>query len=542
MVSALLLACAFPLPPVLKGLESSSGIWLALIPLIIVVRLSRPRAAFWWSWLCGFMFWLVSLSWVLQLRNSWGMLPLVIVSWVGLAAYCALYIGLFGFLLAKIFPETDARQESEPSSVGIVLSRIMTVLSAPVIWVGCEYLRGLLGTGFPWNTLGASQYTNVASIQIAALGGVYAVSATIVLLNASLALTALRTVREIRYRLPRGRVHYELMVGLLVVALSWSAGVRRIQHGDKSFADLDTLRVAVVQPNIKQPKKWSEGFAQECYLSLMGESEFALTSSPQLMIWPETAIPDVLPVEPVAQAAVSRFVSTNTSLLLGSMNYLQHGYQTDYFNSSFLVGDAGRIVGEYRKRHLVPFGEYLPLANRIPLIKRFAPLGFSCTPGGEQALLKLAVGEDVWPFGILICFEDIFGYLSRQDVRKGALFLVNQTNDAWFDGSAAAHQHMANAVFRAVENRVPLVRCANTGVSCFVDRFGRVYKVLGGQHGGTGMNGFSVSELRFEPAGRRLTPYTKFGDWLLAIPAMLVVLGLLFWSILSVVVRRRQAA
>jgi apolipoprotein N-acyltransferase len=538
LVSALLLTCAFPLPAVLSSLESPSGIWLALIPLIIVLRLSRPKQAFWWGWLCGFLFWLVSLAWLLQLRNTWGMLSMVVLGWIGLSAYCAIYVGLFGLLLASILP--DKRRNANPEGsvekqeLPPVWRRLLPVAAAPIIWVGLEYLRGIVGTGFPWNALGVSQYANIASIQIASLGGVYAVSATIVLLNAALALTALRTAREVRYRLPRGRIHFELMLGLLVVALAWSFGVRRVKQAERSGAQLETLRVAAVQPNIAQPKKWSEDFCEECYRSLGSQSSLALTGGEtELLIWPETALPDVLPVNSKALGFVRKFVAGGACVLVGSMNYQRNGNLIDYFNSSFIVDKNGRITGEYRKRHLVPFGEYIPFERQLSFVRRFAPLGFSCLSGGDQALLKIDTEKGLHPFGVLICFEDVFSQLARADVRAGAAFLANQTNDAWFDGSAAPRQHMANAVFRAVENRVPMVRCTNTGITCFIDRFGRIYAMLGRQQGGMGIRGFRVAELAFEGSQHSLTPYTKYGDRLFAIPcAILVLLGLagLLWQ------------
>ena len=541
LVSAFLLACSFPLPPALKTMEGASAALLGLIPLIIVVRLSRPKSAFWWGWLCGFMFWLVSLSWILQLRNTWACapwvaLPIIIFSWAALAAYCALYMGLFGFLLARVFP-VKFSVDSEDAKRGLSpLHRLGPVLLAPVIWIGCEYLRSVIGTGFPWNLLGVSQYQNIAAIQLAAWGGVYAVSGLIVLLNAALAMTALRVISEVRYRKKRGRIHYELMLGLIAVAMCWSFGVRRVKLGDAAAGQLTSVRVAAVQPCIPQPQKWSEQYRCDAYSALQSQSELAVMSKPQLMIWPETAIPDILTVDPMAQRVVGRLVAENMSILVGSMDFEQHGDRIDYYNSSFLVDSGGHIESSYRKRHLVPFGEYLPFENQILLIKKMAPLGFSCLPGHDQELMRLPIGgaENIKPaFGTLICFEDIFPYLARRDVKNGARFLVNQTNDGWFEHSAASRQHMANAVFRAVENRVPLVRCANTGVTCFIDRFGRILEKLASRDGSTELRGFSVSEIQLELQEMPPTVYTRFGDWILAIPCAMVVFGLLGWGIVS---------
>jgi apolipoprotein N-acyltransferase len=543
-VSALLLASSFPLPDFLKGLESASAVWLGLIPLIIVIRTSRPRAAFWWSWLSGFMFWLVSLIWLLQLRNSWGNLPLVALGWVALAAYCALYTGIFGLLLSVIYP-VPAQDCAGRSTMW---RRLAPVLAAPLIWVGCEYLRSWIGTGFPWNALGVSQYRNIASIQVAALGGVYAVSALIVLLNAALAMTALRVSREIFMRAERQRVHYEMMLGLLLVALCWSFGVQRVKSGDAACRRLDGIRMAVVQPDIPQPQKWDEAFGAAAHKALREGSELAQSGGSDLLLWPETALPEVLRMDESAQKLVRDVVrSAKTPLLLGAMDAVASpNGRVDYYNCGFIVSSNGCLLGEYRKRHLVPFGEYIPFENQVAFIKRMAPLGFSCMPGEKrQVLMKIrnSAGDEV-SLGVLICFEDTFGYLARDDVRRGARVLINLTNDAWFDPSAASRQHMANAVLRAVENRVPLVRCANTGVSCFVDRFGRIADtdIIAGNSDGHGISGFLVSELRFEGADMPLTPYTRFGDWLFAIPCAVMVVVMLLRLLWMARYNKKRAA
>jgi apolipoprotein N-acyltransferase len=525
LLSSFLLACSFPLPPGLETMEGPSAVWLGLIPLILVARTTRPKFAFWWGWLCGFLFWLVAVSWILRLQDSWGCLPMVLLAWVALAAYCALYMGLFAFLLSSVFSAKGA------SSVHPQVRRLTVVVLAPLIWVGCEYLRAVLGTGFPWNLLGASQYRNTAVIQIASWGGVYAVSGVIVLLNAAVAITALRIVEEIRSRSRRRRVHVELMLGLTVVALCWARGVSSVRRGEAEARTTHSIRIAAIQPNIPQIQKWSEDHRYGAYQSLREQTELAVMSRPALMIWPETAIPDLLRVDPMAQSVVASLVTDESWLLVGSMDFEQpNDDRVDYYNGSFLVNGGGRIMESYRKRHLVPFGEYLPFENQIPLIKELAPLGFSCMPGEDSStLFELPHGgadaPEIAKFGVLICFEDVFPYLARRDVQAGAQFLVNQTNDGWFKNSSASRQHLVNAVFRAVENRTPLVRCANTGVTCFIDRFGRIAEMLVGDAGKTELRGFSVAELVPRPRAAAFTPYTRFGDWLFALPcAMLVVM------------------
>lgn len=511
--SGWVLSCAFPLPETLEGLEGAGAAWMALIPLLLVIRASRPKAAFAWGWASGFLFWLLTLSWLLALRHTWGGVAMPALGWVALSAYCALYTGLFAFVFAAV-PGT----------------RLLPLLAAPVLWAGTEWLRATLFSGFPWNPLGVSQYRNIAAIQVAGVGGVYAVSALIMLLNTALAMTILRIFSEIRSRITRRRrVHTELMVGLAAVAICWSWGVRTVRQ-TPPYAGA-SLRVAAIQPAIPQLQKWSASFETDIAKALGEQTEFALMTRPDLVVWPETATPGMLRIDPLSQRLVES-VSTqgDAYLLAGSMDYRQlPGQDPEYLNASFLVSTNGQIETVYNKRHLVLFGEYLPFENQLPFVKNWSPLGFSCI-GGEpnQPLMELATpGTDRHEpvlLSVLICFEDVFPYLARRDVRRGARLLVNQTNDAWFDGSAASRQHMANAVLRTVENRVPMVRAANTGITCFIDRFGRIAK----RESSLG-HGFSNAPVTASAADMPLTPYTRTGDWLFGLPcALATALATLF--------------
>jgi len=521
-ISGWLLACAFPLPPGLEGMEGAGAAWMALIPLMLVIRCSPPRAAFAWGWVSGFLFWLLTLSWLLTLRHTWGSVALPALGWVALSAYCALYTGLFAFVFAAV-PDTW---------------RLLPVLAAPLLWAGTELLRATLFSGFPWNPLGVSQYRNIAAIQVAGLGGVYALSALIVMLNASLAMTILRVYGEIRGCAPRRRrVHSELMIGLAAVAICWSWGMRTVRQTPPATGP--SLRIAAIQPAIPQLQKWNESHEHDIYKALNEQTELALMSKPDLVVWPETATPGMLRIDPASQRLIDAVAAQGDAYLLaGSMDYTQApGEEPQYLNASFLVTPAGHIESVYNKRHLVLFGEYLPFERQIPFLKRWSPLGFSCIGGDPlQPLMEMkrpaarpeADSEPV-RLSVLICFEDAFPYLARRDVRRGARLLVNQTNDAWFDGSAASRQHMANAVLRAVENRVPMVRAANTGITCFIDRFGRITERVVTDAGETRARGFSIASVTPADAAMPLTPYTRAGDWLFGLPcALATVLAALF--------------
>ncbi|HSF91083.1 MAG TPA: apolipoprotein N-acyltransferase, partial [Paracoccaceae bacterium] len=275
--------------------------------------------------------------------------------------------------------------------------------------------------------------------------------------------------------------------------------------------------------------------------ALNDQTELALMSQPDLVIWPETATPGMLRIDPISQQLLDTVASHGRAYLLaGSMDYRQEpGSDPEYLNTSFLISTNGQIVAAYDKRHLVLFGEILPFENQLSFVKRWSPLGFSCIPGDlNQPLIQIPTQVGPMTLSVLICFEDAFPYLARRDVRRGARLLINQTNDAWFDGSAASRQHMANAVMRAVENRVPMVRAANTGMTCFIDRFGRISERVLGSRGEGRARGFSVAAVDVFARSLPLTLYTRCGDWLFAIPCAMATLATLLFLFRQLLVER----
>ncbi len=517
LTTGLLLACAFPLPAALAPMEGASAAWLALVPLLILIRRTSPRAACAWGGFSGLVFWLASLVWLLQLRQTWGYLPVVVLAWVALSACCALYTGAFAGLLSAV---SHGGGDRDGRPLGTLAANLLFMLAAPCVWVAFEYLRAVLFTGFPWNALGVSQYGNLATVQLAAVGGVYAVSALIVFLNAALAGTALSLADRFRRGGSHGRrIHLELMLGLAACAGCWMWGVatvRRVEAVDGG----GVLRVACVQPCIPQLAKWDPDAADDTYRALAEQSRLALLGNVDLLIWPETAVPEVYRFDPVAESLVLGLVTNGVPLLFGSMDVDESDEPPRLFNSAFLIDTNGAVAATYRKQHLVPFGEYLPFGEQVGAIKRLAPLGFNCTPGDAPGVFSVNGA----PVAVLICFEDTISGLARRAVRAGARVLVNLTNDAWFDGSSAARQHLAHAVFRAVEHRVPLVRCTNTGMTAFVTPAGRLTRALWDAANAAPLTGFAIGEVSVPVQAS--TPYTRVGDFSVAIPALVVSAGL----------------
>ncbi|MDD5521465.1 MAG: apolipoprotein N-acyltransferase [Kiritimatiellae bacterium] len=519
--SGILLAAAFP------PFEWGSIAWVAFIPLILVLRNMSARQAFGWGWLSGMVFWLISISWLLRLAFTGTNFIVAISAWILLSAYCALYTGAFAMVITCSWQVLGTEREWRP--IGLVIV-------APIVWVGFEYLRSTLFTGFAWNTLGVSQYRLLPIIQVAEFGGVYAVSAFVILINTALMLTGIRFWALFRRKRAR-KINVEMMIAVSI----WGIYMWCYFDAVKAFSRLNkqgtAVRIASVQPNIPQYKKWPLQYENEIYTKVKDQTELAMSAKPDLIVWPETVVPSLIKRDPGCSAFVTELARRGSPILVGSLDCEVVGDSDIFFNSSILIDAAGRIGGQYNKRHLVPFGEYLPFERTFPFIQKLAPLGYSCTPGTFSTVFRLE--KPAIAFSSLICFEDTVAGLARESVKNGARLLINQTNDAWFDGSSAAIQHMAHCVFRCIENRVPAIRSANTGITCFIDSFGRIDVLKSGGRS-TCFSGFTVGTLMLPPDDMALTFYTRNGDIPFALPCGVISTILLLWTIL--VTRKRNHA
>ena len=487
--------------------EFAEAAWIALVPLLVAVRGVDFRRAFTLGLTAGLAFWLPSLWWLTKVTPP---------GWLGMALYCSLYLALFTLGAALWFRRWGCERW---------LLNLGFMLFAAAWWAGLELARSTWFTGFAWNPLGASQYRNAALLQPAAWGGVGAVSALVVWVNAGLAMTILQYI-ERRGHWGR-RPHPELIAAFLVVAVTFAWGVKRLRATSPGERP---LRVALIQTNIPQEEKWDESTVATIYHRLRELTLGALRGgTSDLIIWPETALPDDVATSEPSYSLVYELVTNGTPILVGSMDthWPEQGYPT-FYNSSFLFDVTGEPLQIYDKQHLVPFGEYIPLPKLLPFLKALTPIQESFSAGSTSTVFSLP-GRAV-PFSVLICFEDTVAHLARAAVRQGARLLINQTNDAWFDPSAASRQHMIQSILRTVENGVPLVRVANTGVSCVIDRRGAVVARLENETGGTRFAGFKLAEVRPAPADMSMTFYNQHGDLLpclagLAALALVLVLA-----------------
>lgn len=426
--------------------------WVALMPLLWSLDRKDPAEAFVLGFTAGFVGYAIIVWWVVVTMVNYGGIPTP-VAWLlalTLAAYIALYVGLFGYLLAWIAPgEGFAR-----------------LFMAPVVWVATEILRAYVLSGFPWALLGYSQYRVLPVVQIADLVGVYGISFFIVLINAFFWKF---------FRHPDRAPLALLGSGALVAALVVGYGYLRLHEvpgeGGKP------VTVGIVQPDTRPLKKWVPGFREKIVGDLekltqelaQKRDESALKGAPPLIIWPEASAPFVYSDEPGWQKRLSGISRrAGAYVLFGSLYSDRSAGPPKLYNSAYLLDPGGQSLGRYDKMHLVPFGEYVPLRWLLFFVEKFVPVIGKFGEGGEPRLFRVPGGR----FGVLICFEIIFPRVVRR--MRNAGFLVNITNDAWFGRSAASEQHLSMAAMRAVEFRLPIVRSANTGISSIIDATGAI--------------------------------------------------------------------
>ena len=467
-VSGILLPFCFP------RFDFNLLAWIALIPLHFAIEGRRKSQAFWTGWLAGTIGFTGIMAWVVTAMHLYGKVPLAIsyAILLLLAAYLGLYVGIYG--------------------AGLVWFRGLIprygLFLAPCLWVSLELLRTHLLSGLPWALLGYSQYRQIDLIQFADHTGVYGVSFVIVLVNVALAELMLWLMPLFRGFRPAA-LPWELMTAAaLLLILAWSYGLWLSTGTPLSDVARTSLSVGVVQPNIDQAVKWDTAYREETlrrYENLMAR----LDTSSDLVVWPEAATPFLFEREPEYQLRLIALADrAHASLLFGSPALRYYPDRRPYLlNSAFLLSPEGHLVGRYDKQHLVPFGEYIPLKSSLlffldklvegigdfepgpgPTILSVHPQSRSSGPTSETSSVKPV------KFGVLICYEVIFPDLVRRLAANGAEFFVTITNDAWFGDSSAPAQHFSMVVFRSVENHLAFARSANTGISGFIDPFGRI--------------------------------------------------------------------
>ena len=480
-----MLTAGFPL------LQLPGITWLALVPMFFALRGKNRNQAFYLGYIVGLVHYLTTLYWIRNVIHQYGNLPLVLayLVLVLLCGYLALYPACFALLANHL--------ENHPR---------LWVWVLPAGWVCLEWIRAYAVTGFPWANLGYTQSSFLHLIQVADITGVFGVSWLLVLANTCIGRCLIER-----------RLHWNLLVFAACGALFVFYGSQRLQTIEQMQERADLWRVGVIQGNIDQAQKWDPAYQQE---TLKRYHELSLTAAdslptPDLLVWPETATPFFYGFDRGLTQELQEIIREfGVPLLFGSPGVGMVAGKPRLFNKAYLVDINGDLLGDYAKQHLVPFGEYVPLQKLLFFVHRLV-----------EAAGDFAAGENQQPLvfkhhrlGVLICYEAIFPDLARSAVKNGATALFNLTNDAWFGNTSAPYQHLEMARWRAIEFRVPLVRCANTGISATFEASGR-------QKGLLPLNeaGFLISEVH--PLQVQ-TFYAAWGDVFAWLCVLVTVVGL----------------
>jgi apolipoprotein N-acyltransferase len=464
--------------------------WAAFVPLLVALdaRLATGapvRRAFSLGYAFGFAFFLIGMHWIARLSEVAITIPwLKYPAWVAAAAYLALFPAIACALAGGL-----ARH-----------ARVSLAVTFPLAFVTIEELRASGELGFPWFQPGYSQWSFTPLIQMASLGGVTLVTLWLIVLNVLV------------WRAAAGRSRLRAIAGVaLALLLPALWGRKAIEAAPRTPGPT----VALVQGNVSGEIKWAGTHEPEILAKFIDLSEQAVRRSPRpaIVIWPETATGSWMRKRLEQTLAVAMFAGRSGVPVFSGFADYDYGPadRVRQRNCAGLFAPDGSLGTPYAKRHLVPFGERMPFEQWFPGLGKIELGQAEWTPGDSVVIFPSTAG----PFACLICFESIFPDLARESVRRGAHWLVNVTNDEWFGKSAALEQHAAMAVFRAVENHVPIARCANTGLSWVIDGRGRVIARAGAFE-------TRVVSGPLVAAGPP-TLYTLAGDW----PGLACILGTL---------------
>ena len=424
------------------------------------------------GWWLGFGYFVAGLWWIGSAflveadKFAWA-LPLAVA---GLPAVLAMFTGL-GFALARLL------WSGGPGRV-----------AALALGLGLgEWLRGHVATGFPWNEFGMALGGNVVLGQSASLMGLYGLNIVAVLIFAAPAgLVDGAPGRRFRMRLAGAPV-----LGLALFVLVAGFGLMRLWAAPQDM--VPGVRLRVMQPNLDQDAKFRADNKEEILRKYMSVSDRATSpetsgvSDATHLIWPESAFPFILARDPATLLRLGNFLGPRTLLITGAARVqekprserLPGETNVSYFNAVQIVSNNGEILGTYDKAHLVPFGEYLPFSG---VLERLGIRHFVHIPGGFEAAAQRSLLDvpGLPPAAVLICYEAIFpGEAVPVDgLGRRPGLLLNVTNDGWFGKTSGPYQHLAQARLRAIEEGLPLVRSANTGISAIVDSYGRIERSL----------------------------------------------------------------
>jgi len=459
--------------------------WVGIVPLFWLYQSPHPRRPRLWAMAFGAVY----CGGTLFFLTIFGYLP-----WALLALQQSLYFLIAGHLMALA-----AARGGWARTWGLA-----------AVWVAQEWGRSLGPLGHTLGALGYSQHLFLPLVQSAAFWGVYGVSFLVALGNASLA-----SVLSSRGRLRGTRLAAPVISAAALTAAALIFGLLRLQEAARP--GLGRVRAGIVQTEARLGPPGTAGVFRRDDFEAQVALARALTPSPDLIVWPETAVPEGLLQYPLRLDTLRRLSRERRCFLLVGTSETDAQGRT--YNTSLLISPQGEVVGRYDKRRLIIYGEYVPLRKPLaPIVRRYPVPQEDLTPGIGSPVLQMGGHR----LGCLICFEALFPAMARQARLQGADILVVTTNDGWFGHTAGAEHGVHIAALRAIENNAPVVRAAKTGISCFIDRYGRVSQATG-----LFVRAGLVGEVETSP---RLTIYTRVGD-LTPVACALGCLGLLGASV-----------
>ncbi len=417
--------------------------WFSLIPLFYVLTRAQSRfQAILYGLVTSLIFFACSLYWIIYVTPF---------GWIAL-----LCLETFSFLIFSV-----AVYEGRG-----LKNSLLRIFWMALAWSACELIRAEMPIfGFGWNLLAYSQAQYLWILQSANTVGAYGLGFMIAFVNAC----GVEMIGKMNPNASSRKFSIAGLSMLLVLIFTLLLG-HGFYHFNRKNAALGSLRVSVLQGNIPQILKWEPTVKEKIIKLYTDLTELAAFEMPDLIVWPEAAFPGYFNKDKDGPAVLDFIRTKKIPAIVGSPHFEAWDKA---FNSAYLIGPEGDIQDRYDKMFLVPFGEYVPLK---PLLGWLEPIAYSLgvsdfSAGKNHTVFKLPQGIS---FSVLICFEDIFPNLGRAFVDRGANFLAVITNDAWFGRSSAPYQHLQASIFRAVENGVPVVRAANTGISAFVSKKGVV--------------------------------------------------------------------
>jgi apolipoprotein N-acyltransferase len=449
IISGALLVCAFPV------FDMYLLAWVAFIPLLLSLWRKTPGESFKSGFVFGLVYFFGTLHWIYHSINLYGGISFTasIAIVFLLCCYLSIFPAVFAYFFSSLIKKTQ----------------LPALLIGPVLWVVLEFIRSYAFTGFPWSSIGYSQYKFLHIIQISDITGVYGISFLVLAFNSAI-VDVLLIKSRIR-KMPLFPLSFTIIGFILfsiIIASSLGYGFWRLGQDRPGHM----IKASVVQGNIEQDKKWEPAFQKYVMDAYKDLSIKAATSSPDMIIWPETAVPFFFGNDKANTEELLEFQSTlNTHLLFGSvMTKKSSADKTLLTNSVLLLDKQGKITYQYDKIHMVPFGEYVPLRSLLFFVDKLVTGIGDYVPGNQYVKAETEFGS----FASLVCYEIIFPGLVRKFYSKNGDFIVTVTNDAWFGKTAGPYQHFSMAVFRAIENRKPVIRSANTGISGFIDSNGKI--------------------------------------------------------------------